>query len=44
MMNFKKFQAMLAKKAETRFTIEGINEYRKDDNGEYGMNPKIFKT
>jgi len=43
-MNFKKFQAMLAKKAETRFTIEGIEEYRKDDNDEYGMHPKIFKT
>ena len=44
MLNFKKFQAMLAKKAETRFTIKGINEYRKDEKGEYGMNPKIFKT
>ena len=27
-----------------RFTVKGINTYRSDDNGEYGMNPKIFKV
>ena len=27
-----------------RFTVKGITTYRSDDNGEYGMNPKIFKV
>jgi|TARA_B100000767_G_scaffold40033_1_gene33655 hypothetical protein len=31
-------------KGEVKFTIKGITTYRSDDNGEYGMNPKIFKV
>jgi hypothetical protein len=31
-------------KGDVRFTIKGITTYRSDDNGEYGMNPKIFKV
>ena len=31
-------------KGNVRFTIKGITTYRSDDNGEYGMNPKIFKV
>jgi hypothetical protein len=29
---------------DIRFTVKGITTYRSDDNGEYGMNPKIFKV
>jgi len=29
---------------DVRFTVKGITTYRSDDNGEYGMNPKIFKV
>ena len=32
------------KKGDVRFTVKGITTYRSDDNGEYGMNPKIFKV
>ena len=31
-------------KGNVRFTVKGITTYRSDDNGEYGMNPKIFKV
>ena len=31
-------------KGDVRFTIKGITTYRSNDNGEYGMNPKIFKV
>lgn len=32
-------------KGNTRFTIEGITTYcRSSENGEYGMNPKVFKV
>tara|TARA_R110002167_G_scaffold43502_3_gene131355 strand:+ start:5108 stop:5407 length:300 start_codon:yes stop_codon:yes gene_type:complete len=29
---------------DIRFTVKGITTYRSDENGEYGMNPKIFKV
>ena len=29
---------------EVKFTVKGITTYRKGDDGEYGMNPKIFKV
>ena len=29
---------------DVRFTVKGITTYRSDENGEYGMNPKIFKV
>jgi len=29
---------------DIRFTVKGINCYRKGDDGEYGMNPKIFRV
>jgi len=44
MMDYKSFKKILNKKAETRFTIDGIVEYNKDENGEYGYVPKVFKT
>ena len=31
-------------KGDVRFTVKGITTYRSDDNGEYGMNPKIFRV
>ena len=31
-------------KGNVRFTVKGITTYRSDDNGEYGMYPKIFKV
>ena len=31
-------------KGDVKFTVKGITTYRSDDNGEYGMNPKIFKV
>ena len=29
---------------DVRFTVKGITTYRSDENGEYGMNPKIFRV
>ena len=29
---------------DIRFTVKGITTYRSDENGEYGMNPKIFRV
>ena len=29
-------------KGEIEFTVKGITTYCKGDNGEYGMNPKVF--
>ena len=43
MSNIKEIKEVL-KKGDTRFTVKGITTYRSDDNGEYGMNPKIFKV
>ena len=31
-------------KGDVQFTVKGITTYRPDDNGEYGMNPKIFRV
>ena len=31
-------------KGNVRFTIDGLTTYRKGDDGEYGMNPKVFKV
>ena len=30
------------KRGDVKFTVEGITTYCKGDDGEYGMNPKIF--
>ena len=31
-------------KGDIRFTVKGITTYRSNENGEYGINPKIFKV
>jgi hypothetical protein len=31
-------------KGDVRFTINGITTYCKGEDGEYGMNPKVFKV
>ena len=31
-------------KGDVRFTVKGITTYRSNENGEYGINPKIFKV
>ena len=31
-------------KGDVRFTVKGITSYSTNENGEYGMNPKIFKV
>jgi len=30
------------KEGDVRFTVKGITTYCKGDDGEYGMNPKVF--
>ncbi len=32
------------KEGDVRFTVKGITTYCKGDDGEYGMNPKVFKV
>ena len=31
-------------KGDVRFTVKGITSYSRNENGEYGKNPKIFKV
>ena len=39
----KKIKEVL-KRGDVRFTVKGITTYCKGDDGEYGMNPKVFKV
>ncbi len=34
----------LLKEGDVKFTVEGITTYCKGEDGEYGMNPKIFNV
>jgi len=40
---YKKIKEVL-KEGNVKFTVKGITTYCKGEDGEYGMNPKIFET
>tara|TARA_S200002703_G_scaffold157561_2_gene165711 strand:+ start:241 stop:516 length:276 start_codon:yes stop_codon:yes gene_type:complete len=42
-MSNKKIKDQL-QKGNVKFTVEGITTYCKGDDGEYGMNPKVFEV
>ena len=40
----KKVREILMSEEKTHFTIKGITEYGKKEDGEYGSVPKVFRT
>tara|TARA_R110002049_G_scaffold289978_1_gene473178 strand:- start:245 stop:547 length:303 start_codon:yes stop_codon:yes gene_type:complete len=40
----KKVREILMSEEKTNFTIKGITEFGKKENGEYGSVPKVFRT
>ena len=42
--NIKLIKGVLMNEGNTKFTVKGITEYGKKEDGEYGRVPKVFRT